>query len=52
VPEGVPIVTFLAAERSELKPGAHVFVGTARQPDGTFTAGRVNVGLNGLIPPM
>ena len=52
VPEGVPIVTFLPAERSELKPGAHVFVGTARQPDGTLTAGRVNVGLNGLVPPM
>ncbi len=52
VPEGVPIVTFLPAERSELKPGAHVFVGTQRQPDGTLTAGRVNVGLNGLVPPM
>jgi hypothetical protein len=30
-----------------------VFIGAAqRQPDGTFTAGRVNVGLNGLVPPM
>ena len=52
VPAGVPIVTFLPAERSELKAGAHVFVGTQRQPDGTLTAGRVNVGLNGLVPPM
>ncbi len=52
VPEGVPIVTFLPAERSDLKSGAHVFVGTQRQPDGTLTAGRVNVGLNGLVPPM
>jgi hypothetical protein len=52
VPDGVPIVTFLPAERSELKPGAHVFVGTQRQADGTLTAGRVNVGLNGLVPPM
>jgi hypothetical protein len=52
VPDGVPIVTFLPAERSELKPGAHVFVGTQRQPDGSLTAGRVNVGLNGLVPPM
>ena len=52
VPEGVPIVTFLHAERTELKPGAHVFVGTARQSDGSYTAGRVNVGLNGLVPPM
>ena len=52
VPEGVPIVTFVPAERSELKPGAHVFVGTARQADGSLTAGRVNVGLKGLVPPM
>jgi hypothetical protein len=52
VPEGVPIVTFVPAERSELRPGVHVFVGTARQPDGSLTAGRVNVGLNGLVPPM
>jgi hypothetical protein len=52
VPEGVPIVTFVPAERGELKPGAHVFVGTQRQADGTLTAARVNVGLNGLVPPM
>ena len=52
VPEGVPIVTFVPAERSELKPGAHIFAGTVRQPDGSLTAGRVNVGLNGLVPPM
>lgn len=52
VPEGVPIVTFVPAERSELVPGASVFVGTLRQPDGSLTAGRVNVGLKGLVPPM
>jgi hypothetical protein len=52
VPEGVPIVTFLPAGPNELKPGAHVFVGAQRQPDGSLTAARVNVGLNGLVPPM
>lgn len=52
VPEGVPIVTFVPAERSELKPGAHVFIGAQRQPDGSYAAGRVNVGLGGLVPPM
>lgn len=52
VPEGVPIVTFVAAERSELKPGAHIFCVAQRQADGTLTAARVNVGLNGLVPPM
>ena len=52
VPAGTPIVTFIPAERGELKPGAHVFIGTQRQPDGSLTAARVNVGLNGLVPPM
>ena len=53
VPEGVPIVTFVPAERSALAPGASNFIGAAqRQPDGSLTAGRVNVGLDGLVPPM
>jgi hypothetical protein len=35
------------------KPYAHVFVGAPkRQPDGNFTAARITVGLNGLVPPM
>jgi len=52
VPESAAIVSFTPAERSELKPGAHVFVNSTRQPDGSLTAPRVNVGLNGLVPPM
>jgi hypothetical protein len=52
VPEGVPIVTFVAADRSALKAGAHAFVTAMRQPDGSLTAARVAVGLNGLVPPM
>ncbi len=52
VPEGVPIVTFVPADRSALVPGASVFVGTQKQPDGSLTAARVNVGLKGLVPPM
>lgn len=53
VPEGAPIVTLTPADRSKLVPGAHVFIGAAQpQPDGSFNAARVTVGLNGLIPPM
>ena len=52
VPESAAIVSFAPAERSELKPGAHVFVNSQRQPDGSLAAPRVNVGLNGLVPPM
>jgi hypothetical protein len=46
------VVSFAPAERSELKPGVQVFLVSQRQPDGTLTAARVNVGLNGQVPPM
>jgi hypothetical protein len=53
VPEGTPIVTFVAADRSAIKPGAHCFIGAAqRQPDGSLVALRIAVGLNGVVPPM
>jgi hypothetical protein len=52
VPENAVVVSFTPAERSELKPGAAVFVNSQRQPDGSLTAPRVNVGLNGQLPPM
>ena len=52
VPESAVIVSFTPTERSELKPGAKVFTVTQRQPDGSLTAARVNVGLKGQIPPM
>jgi hypothetical protein len=52
VPETAVIVSFTPADRSAVKPGAAVFVNSQRQPDGTLTAPRVNVGLNGQIPPM
>ena len=47
------VVTFEPASRAELKPGAAVFINAAeRQADGSYTAPRVNVGLNGQVPPM
>ena len=47
------VVSFEPATRSELKPGTGVFINNAeRQPDGTYTAPRVNVGLRGQNPPM
>jgi hypothetical protein len=52
VPQNAVVVAFTPAERSELKPGAKVFVNSQRQPDGSLTAPRVNVGLKGQIPPM
>ena len=52
VPEKAVIVSFTPTDRSELKPGAKVFTVTQRQPDGSLTAARVNVGLHGQVPPM
>jgi hypothetical protein len=47
------VVSYEPASRSELKPGAGVFINNAeKQPDGTYTAPRVNVGLRGQVPPM
>jgi len=52
VSDEVPIVTFVPGERSELKPGAAIFIGAARsQSDGTLQAARIAVG-RGIVPPM
>lgn len=53
VPPDTPIVTFVATDRSELKPGAKLIIfGASRKEDGTLEAARVNVGRDGLTPPM
>jgi len=52
VPGEAPIVTFVPGEKSELKPGAAIFIAAARpQPDGTLQAPRIAVG-RGIAPPM
>jgi len=52
VPENAVVVAFQPTDKSELKPGAQIFVVSQKQPDGSLTAGRVNVGLKGQVPPM
>lgn len=48
-----PIVTFVPGNKDELKPGAKVIImGADKQSDGTYQTARVNVGLDGLAPPM
>ncbi len=47
------IVTYVPSSKDELKPGAKIFIAAAvKQPDGTLQAPRVNVGRDGLTPPM
>jgi len=52
VSSDTPIVVYVPGERSELKPGASIFIAAAvKQPDGSLQAPRVNVG-RGVAPPM
>ena len=52
VPADTPIVIYVPGEKSELKPGAAIFIAAAtKQPDGTLLTPRVNVG-RGVAPPM
>ena len=46
------VVTYVPADKSELKPGAKVIAFFKKLPDGSFEANRISVGLNGLTPPM
>ena len=47
-----PIVVYVPGDKSELKAGAPIFISAAtKQPDGTLTTPRVNVG-RGVAPPM
>jgi hypothetical protein len=51
IPPGLPILRYVPGDRSELKPGAAILIVAAvRKPDGSFEAGRVNVGRDGVVP--
>jgi hypothetical protein len=52
VPEDVPIVSIEPGTRALLTPGAHVIVSASKGADGALTAVSINVGENGLTPPM
>ena len=47
-----PVVTYVAAEKSDLKAGAKVIAFMKKLPDGSFETNRVSVGRDGLTPPM
>jgi hypothetical protein len=53
VPPETPVVTFVASDTSEVKPGAKLIIfGANKKEDGTLEAARVNVGRDGVTPPM
>lgn len=52
IPANVPIVALVPADKSDITPGAIVFVPTEKQADGTLVSGAVLFGKDGVIPPM
>jgi hypothetical protein len=47
-----PVVTYVPADKADLKAGAKVIAVMKKLPDGTFETNRVSVGRDGLTPPM
>jgi hypothetical protein len=53
VPPETPVVTFVVGDKSEVKKGAKIIIfGAVKKDDGTLEANRVNVGRDGITPPM
>ena len=53
VPPDTPVVKFVPGSMSDLKAGAQVFIVAAKKmPDGTLEAPGINVGRDGVAPPM
>jgi hypothetical protein len=47
-----PVVTYVPADKSDLRAGAKVIAFMKKLPDGSFETNRVSVGRDGLTPPM
>jgi hypothetical protein len=47
-----PVVTYVPGAKSDLKADAKVIAFIKKLPDGSFETNRVNVGRDGLTPPM
>ena len=53
VPPDTPIVTFVASDKSEIKPGAKIIIfGAKKNDDGSLETNRIGVGRDGIAPPM
>jgi hypothetical protein len=52
VKPGTPIVTVTPGQPSDVKVGAKVFAGAVKAADGSLTVMRMNVGKDGMTPPM
>jgi hypothetical protein len=51
VPANTPIVAYVEGDKSDLKPGAKVFIVAVKQSDGTLQGRAWRVGRDGVTPP-
>jgi hypothetical protein len=47
-----PVVTYVPADKSDLKAGAKIIAFVKQLPDGLYETNRISVGRDGLTPPM
>jgi hypothetical protein len=47
-----PVVTYVPADRADLKADAKIIAFVKQLPDGSFETNRISVGRDGLTPPM
>jgi len=47
-----PVVTYVPADKTDLKAGAKIIAFVKQLPDGSFESNRISVGRDGLTPPM
>jgi hypothetical protein len=47
-----PIVTYVPGDKSDIKPGARVFIVAVKQADGTLQGRAWRIGRDGVTPPM
>jgi hypothetical protein len=47
-----PVVTYVAADRADLKQDAKIIAFVKQLPDGSFETNRISIGRDGLTPPM
>jgi hypothetical protein len=47
-----PVVTYVPADKSDLKPGAKIIAFVKQRADGSFDTSRISIGRDGLTPPM
>lgn len=52
VPPDAPVITYEPGSRSQLVKGAHVIVMAVKADDGSLVSHAVQVGKDGLVPPM